>query len=128
MSVNLKNLSVFNILVNIYAWLLFSPLIVLQLKEMAEKMPEAQTAIVNSSTVSGQNGSNLNQLSTESLSMSINSRLESNGISKSQTLSTGIKTVNEKAEWVVQDEPGVYITLSALPGGFNELKRVRFRY
>uniref|UniRef100_A0A0A0LN51 BRX domain-containing protein n=1 Tax=Cucumis sativus TaxID=3659 RepID=A0A0A0LN51_CUCSA len=97
-----------------------------QLKEMAEKMPEGQTAIVNSSTVTGQNGSNLNQLSTESLSMSINSRLESNGISKGQTLSTGIKALNEKAEWVVQDEPGVYITLSTLPGGFNELKRVRF--
>lgn len=32
------------------------------------------------------------------------------------------------AEWVEQDEPGVYITLSTLPGGMRDLKRVRFRY
>lgn len=31
------------------------------------------------------------------------------------------------AEWVEQDEPGVYITLTALPGGARDLKRVRFR-
>ncbi|XP_022156645.1 E3 ubiquitin-protein ligase HERC2-like isoform X2 [Momordica charantia] len=97
-----------------------------QLKDMAEKMPEGYSAISHSGTVSGQNVSNSNQLSAESLSMSINSRLESNGISKSQTISTGTKGQNEKAEWVVQDEPGVYITLAALPGGGNELKRVRF--
>ncbi|TKY72838.1 Brevis radix 4 [Spatholobus suberectus] len=29
-------------------------------------------------------------------------------------------------EWVEQDEPGVYITLRALPGGKKELRRVRF--
>ncbi|KAI3801213.1 hypothetical protein L1987_29317 [Smallanthus sonchifolius] len=29
-------------------------------------------------------------------------------------------------EWVEQDEPGVYITIKALPGGSRELKRVRF--
>ena len=34
---------------------------------------------------------------------------------------------NEK-EWVEQDEPGVYITLTALAGGVRDLKRVRFRY
>lgn len=32
---------------------------------------------------------------------------------------------NEK-EWVEQDEPGVYITLTALAGGARDLKRVRF--
>ncbi|GKD12367.1 Brevis radix-like protein 4 [Tanacetum coccineum] len=30
-------------------------------------------------------------------------------------------------EWVEQDEPGVYITIKALPGGLRELRRVRFR-
>jgi hypothetical protein len=34
----------------------------------------------------------------------------------------------QEAEWVEQDEPGVYITLTALPGGARNLKRVRFRY
>ncbi|XP_076914924.1 PH, RCC1 and FYVE domains-containing protein 1-like [Bidens hawaiensis] len=29
-------------------------------------------------------------------------------------------------EWVEQDEPGVYITLTSLPGGIKDLKRVRF--
>ncbi|KAL2960663.1 hypothetical protein AAZX31_17G049900 [Glycine max] len=31
-----------------------------------------------------------------------------------------------ETEWVEQDEPGVYITIRALPGGARELKRVRF--
>lgn len=31
-------------------------------------------------------------------------------------------------EGVEQDEPGVYITLTSLPGGVKDLKRVRFRY
>lgn len=115
-------------LLGIFNLLILKCLMVLQLKDMAEKMPEGYSAISHSGTVSGQNVSNSNQLSAESLSMSINSRLESNGISKSQTISTGTKGQNEKAEWVVQDEPGVYITLAALPGGGNELKRVRFRY
>ncbi|XP_071721467.1 protein Brevis radix-like 4 [Rutidosis leptorrhynchoides] len=29
-------------------------------------------------------------------------------------------------EWVEQDEPGVYITINALPSGLRELRRVRF--
>lgn len=32
-----------------------------------------------------------------------------------------------ETEWVEQDEPGVYITIRALPGGARELRRVRFR-
>jgi hypothetical protein len=34
---------------------------------------------------------------------------------------------HNEAEWVEQDEPGVFITLTALPGGARDLKRVRFR-
>lgn len=33
-----------------------------------------------------------------------------------------------ESEWVEQDEPGVYITIRALPGGARELRRVRFRF
>ncbi|KAJ8637038.1 hypothetical protein MRB53_011305 [Persea americana] len=33
---------------------------------------------------------------------------------------------NHETEWVEQDETGVYITLTALPGGVKDLKRVRF--
>lgn len=32
-----------------------------------------------------------------------------------------------ETEWVEQDEPGVYLTIRALPGGKRELRRVRFR-
>lgn len=31
-----------------------------------------------------------------------------------------------EGEWVEQDEPGVYITIRALPGGIRELRRIRF--
>ncbi|CAJ1939872.1 unnamed protein product [Sphenostylis stenocarpa] len=41
-------------------------------------------------------------------------------------LPNGAKTQSGKAEWVVQDEPGVYVSLFPQPGGGNELKRVRF--
>lgn len=42
--------------------------------------------------------------------------------------SVSFESVREpETEWVEQDEPGVYITLTALPGGGKDLKRVRFR-
>ncbi|XP_011004007.1 PREDICTED: uncharacterized protein LOC105110613 [Populus euphratica] len=34
--------------------------------------------------------------------------------------------LRHEAEWVEQDEPGVYITLTSQPGGIKDLKRVRF--
>ncbi|XP_065877346.1 PH, RCC1 and FYVE domains-containing protein 1-like isoform X1 [Euphorbia lathyris] len=46
------------------------------------------------------------------------------------TARNGIRTKDSEshheAEWVEQDEPGVYITLTSLPGGVKDLKRVRF--
>ena len=44
------------------------------------------------------------------------------------TSRNGSKTKDSETEWVEQDEPGVYITLTSLPGGVIDLKRVRFRY
>lgn len=44
------------------------------------------------------------------------------------SLPNGSKVRTETIESVVQYEPGVYVTLSSLPGGGNELRRVRFRY
>lgn len=38
-----------------------------------------------------------------------------------------VSTNDMGTEWVQQDEPGVYITVRALPGGRRELRRVRFR-
>ncbi|KHM99695.1 Protein Brevis radix-like 1 [Glycine soja] len=42
------------------------------------------------------------------------------------TSRNGSKTKDNETEWVEQDEPGVYITLTSLPGGVIDLKRVRF--
>ncbi|MFS7924460.1 putative chromatin regulator PHD family [Helianthus anomalus] len=38
----------------------------------------------------------------------------------------GNRSKDGEDEWVEQDEPGVYITLTSLPGGIIDLKRVRF--
>lgn len=49
---------------------------------------------------------------------------------EARTSGTSVSTENGRepeTEWVEQDEPGVYITLTALPGGGKDLKRVRFR-
>ncbi|GLT58678.1 hypothetical protein SLA2020_315490 [Shorea laevis] len=73
-----------------------------------------------------------------------NSRLLSNGSNMASNRSSGhnkqgnnestmrngsrtkeSETRNEN-EWVEQDEPGVFITLTSLPGGGKDLKRVRF--
>lgn len=51
---------------------------------------------------------------------------ESNGGTEDSILPNGTKEQTRRAEWVVHDEAGVHITLSALPGGGNELIRVRF--
>ena len=52
----------------------------------------------------------------------------SNGNAENRILPSIPKAQTGQTECVVQDEPGVYISLSSLPGGGNELKRVRFRY
>lgn len=75
----------------------------------------------------------------------LNSQLLSNGSSTASNRSSGhnkqgyLETTNKngsrtkegelrhEAEWVEQDEPGVYITLTSQPGGVKDLKRVRFR-
>lgn len=44
------------------------------------------------------------------------------------SIRNGNRSKDGEDEWVEQDEPGVYITLTSLPGGIIDLKRVRFRY
>jgi hypothetical protein len=63
---------------------------------------------------------------------------DTNGLETAHQNEDGARTVGSsfssengrvaEAEWVEQDEPGVYITLTSLPGGGKDLKRVRFRY
>lgn len=64
------------------------------------------------------------------------------GVNESSSIDGSVRTSSEadrsgefsvsnasdmETEWVEQDEPGVYITIRALPGGTRELRRVRFR-
>jgi Transcription factor regulating root and shoot growth via Pin3 len=47
---------------------------------------------------------------------------------RSEDMSVSISNASDQErEWVEEDEPGVYITIRALPGGIRELRRVRFR-
>ncbi|OVA01155.1 FYVE zinc finger [Macleaya cordata] len=74
------------------------------------------------------NGSNNLVLSNGPTTSNRNSN--HNRLGPSEATRNGSRTtdgeLNQEAEWVEQDEPGVYITLTALPGGVKDLKRVRF--
>ncbi|GJS90167.1 Brevis radix-like protein 4 [Tanacetum coccineum] len=62
---------------------------------------------------------------TSSMDASISRTSSSREADRSGELS--ISNVSDiENEWVEQDEPGVYITIKALPGGLRELRRVRF--
>lgn len=96
---------------------------------MAERSPEGESPSFTAGSVAKDPSGVRNTFSTESHKPStIATESESNGNSANGNLSHGTKSQTEKKEWMVQDEPGIYITLSSLPGGRNELKRVRFRY
>lgn len=52
---------------------------------------------------------------------------EDDEVDRSGELSASVSNASEQeTEWVEQDEPGVYITIRAMPGGIRELRRVRF--
>ncbi|KAM7278917.1 hypothetical protein ACFE04_006051 [Oxalis oulophora] len=125
-----------------------------QLKDMAERLPVGAARNIKSPSFTSLGSSPPNGIPNISVDR-LNSQLacqepDSNG----QLLSFGSSTastrssVHNKAahvdtttrngsrskegesrngnEWVEQDEPGVYITLTSLPGGLKDLKRVRF--
>ncbi|ESQ41205.1 hypothetical protein EUTSA_v10012520mg [Eutrema salsugineum] len=108
-----------------------------QLKDMAERLPVGSAKSVKSPPSLNSFGSSPGRIdpfnilnrpnSQESESNGINTPMLSNG-SVTPVYGNGEATneaQNEK-EWVEQDEPGVYITLTALAGGARDLKRVRF--
>ncbi|XP_043724265.1 PH, RCC1 and FYVE domains-containing protein 1-like [Telopea speciosissima] len=98
-----------------------------QLKEMAERVPEGSTANSRSGSTAMQTASIPSSVTKESrLSGLSSTQLESNGLSVNPVSCNGTKSQTDPAEWVIQDEPGVYMTLSSLPGGGKELRRVRF--
>ncbi|KAL6563738.1 hypothetical protein OROGR_002697 [Orobanche gracilis] len=72
-----------------------------------------------------------NQLLLNGTITASNRSLVPNWQSHAQALMGNVNRTKEsdsrsENEWVEQDEPGVYITLTSLPGGLKDLKRVRF--
>jgi hypothetical protein len=94
---------------------------------------------VSSASIDRMNGQTIFQ---EQDSNGSNSQLLSNGSSNNNNRSlghnkqthldamarNGSRMKEGESEYVEQDDPGVYITLTNLPGGVKDLKRVRFRY
>ncbi|KAG6651025.1 hypothetical protein CIPAW_06G083300 [Carya illinoinensis] len=101
-----------------------------QLKEVTERRTEEFFTCVNSGSIIARNTSNiLNQLSNVDHSANrATPESNSNGNLTNQTFPTTSKPTTGIKEWVLHDQPGVYITMSSLPDGGTELKRVRFRY
>lgn len=109
--------------------------------QIASQEPESNSQLLS-------NGSNNqflpNGSNSQLLTIGSNSQLLSNGSGtvsnrssghnrlaySEATTRNGSKTKESDSrndsEWVEQDEPGVYITLTSLPGGVKDLKRVRF--
>lgn len=71
--------------------------------------------------------SNISATKSETPSMDASARTSSSReADRSGELSVS-NASDVETEWVEEDEPGVYITIRALPGGTRELRRVRFR-
>ncbi|XP_010242447.1 PREDICTED: uncharacterized protein LOC104586793, partial [Nelumbo nucifera] len=99
----------------------------IQLKDMAERVPGGFTINSESGSVAGQTSNALSLVSTENHLNSLTSLEQgSTDIQANPYLCNRNQAQTEPTDWVVQDEPGVYITLSSLPGGGNDLKRIRF--
>ncbi|KAK8470818.1 hypothetical protein PHAVU_003G066900 [Phaseolus vulgaris] len=98
-----------------------------QLKEMVERVPERHND--DSSTELGaEYTQNIIDHSLDVSHIRNTAILKNEGSSNvaNLILPNGAKTQSGKAEWVVQDETGVFVSLSPQPGGGNELMRVRF--
>ncbi|PIN24088.1 putative protein, contains RCC1 domain [Handroanthus impetiginosus] len=96
-----------------------------QLKEMAERSPEEPVPC--NSGMNGQINNDTNRTSNGSCLTTITSpKNESGDSSMTPPLCNGAKSQVQKSERIIQDEPGVYITLIPLPNRVNELRRVRF--
>lgn len=65
---------------------------------------------------------------TSSVDASLRTSSSHDEADRSGELSVSVSNASDQErEWVEEDEPGVYITIRALPGGMRELRRVRFR-
>ncbi|KAL0385758.1 UNVERIFIED_CONTAM: hypothetical protein Sradi_2970100 [Sesamum radiatum] len=95
-----------------------------QLKEMAERVPVEQLASSNLDAYE-QMASEISRPSSVASVASLTS--DSSDNSSTLRLSNGTKVQGQKPECIIQDEPGVYITLVSLPNDVNELRRCSFQ-
>ncbi|KAJ1268780.1 hypothetical protein BS78_07G160100 [Paspalum vaginatum] len=64
---------------------------------------------------------------TSSVDASVRTSSSPEEVDHSGELSASVSNASDQErEWIEEDEPGVYITIRALPGGIRELRRVRF--
>ncbi|XP_076910778.1 PH, RCC1 and FYVE domains-containing protein 1-like [Bidens hawaiensis] len=108
-----------------------------QLKDMAERLPVGTTRDIKSPSFTsfGSGVFSIDVLLNASVDQ-LNGQTtpykeaDSNGSNTPSVLNGSIRNGNRSKdgedEWVEQDEPGVYITLTSLPGDIIDLKRVRF--
>ncbi|KAK4773567.1 hypothetical protein SAY87_028586 [Trapa incisa] len=80
--------------------------------------PEPNVSVNTSMISSGLSSANNHSLAHPRQS---NSEVTSRNVAKTKE-----GDFRNENEWVEQDEPGVYITFTSLPGGAKDLKRVRF--
>ncbi|XVE53255.1 hypothetical protein DITRI_Ditri02bG0189500 [Diplodiscus trichospermus] len=98
-----------------------------QLTEVAHMLPAGPNALSSSSSIAKHTSNTEHAFSNNSHETSMMSpQSEVNGASDNLTFSHRTKGKTEKSGMIIQDEPGVYLTLSPFPNGSNELKRVRF--
>ncbi|KAJ0716829.1 putative chromatin regulator PHD family [Helianthus annuus] len=83
---------------------------------------QSQTTSYKEADLSGLNTPSLNGSST----IGNRSLGQNKAVQQEATTRNGSRSKDGEDEWVEQDEPGVYITLTSLPGGIKDLKRVRF--
>jgi len=93
---------------------------------MAEKSEDGNKASCKSDSHFGESSGSTNNAAHDDHVTSFSTG-ESN-MSMDAIVNNETNTEPDKAEYVVQEEPGVYVTLCSLPSGGNELRRVRFRY
>lgn len=99
----------------------FNHLINASIDQLSGQATSSETDSNSSSVQLLSNGSGTanNQSSTQNKLSQLDSAKNGNRIKETES--------RQEAEWVEQDEPGVYITLTSQPGGVKDLKRVRFR-
>ncbi|GER49526.1 regulator of chromosome condensation family protein [Striga asiatica] len=98
-----------------------------QLKEMSEEVVEEQATAFSHLEPDVEMMNDPNRPSNGSSVTSIASpKTQHSEHANAQTMQNGTKSQTQKSKRIVQDEPGVYITLVSLPNGANELRRVRF--